>query len=129
MLENQSSKTIKEIKEEEKIIKEKEDEKLIKIGKNKIKISPNKFRISLPDEFNTYNVSPFDFIDFMERKYNKNVSEKESDKYFYLEKYVKNGNFPEIKCYKFVQKNSIMNHILKTEKNYTNFNFFFFCVF
>ena len=121
LLENQNSKTIKEIKEEEKINKEKEkeDEKLIKIGKNKIKISPNKYRISLPDEFTTQNVSPFDFIDFMERKYNKHVLEKERDKYFYLEKYVKNGKFPEIKCYKFVQKNSIMNHILKTEKNYT----------
>ena len=55
----------------------------------------------------------------MERKYNKYILEEERDKYFYLEKYQKEGKFKGVKCWKFTQKNSIMNHILKDpKKNY-----------
>ena len=119
LLENQNNKTIKEIEAEEKIKKEKEKEGEVvqKNGKNKIKINLNKIRVTLPDEFKQ-NASPFEFIDFMERKYNKYILDQERDKYFYLEKHIKQGKFPEIKCYNFIQKNTIMNHILKTENNY-----------
>ena len=124
LLENQNNKEIKEIKEEEKINEEKEkendSEKNKNISKNKNEISStNKYRIKLPEEFYTQNISPFDFIDFMERKYNKYILEKEREKYFYLETNVKKGKFRGIECYKFVQKTSIMNHILKTENNYS----------
>ena len=122
LIENQNNKTIKEIEAEEKQKKEKEKEKEIdtvqKNGKNKIKLNLNKIRVTLPDEFKL-NSNPFDFIDFMERKYNKYILDKERDKYFYLEKHINQGKFPEIKCYNFIQKNTIMNHILKTENNFT----------
>ena len=122
LMENQNNKTIKEIEAEEKQKKEKEKEKEIdtvqKNGKNKIKLNLNKIRVTLPDEFKL-NSNPFDFIDFMERKYNKYILDKERDKYFYLEKHINQGKFPEIKCYNFIQKNTIMNHILKTENNFT----------
>ena len=115
LLENQDNKNIKEIKEEE--IKLKEDQKKDKkiIEKNEIKINPNKYHITLPEEFKNKNPSPFDFIDFIERKYNKYILDKEHDKYFYLEKYIKKGKFQGINCYKFIQKKSITNHILKSE--------------
>ena len=120
LMENQNNKTIKEIEAEEKQKKEKEKEidTVQKNGKNKIKQNLNKIRVTLPDEFKQ-NANPFDFIDFMERKYNKYILDKERDKYFYLEKHINQGKFPEIKCYNFIQKNTIMNHILKTESNYT----------
>ena len=124
LMENQNNKTVKEIQAEEKKEKEKEKERekevgvVQKNGKNKIKINPNKVKIKLPDEFKNENASPLEFIDFMERKYNKYILDTERDKYFFLEKYIKQGKFPEIKCYHFIQKNSIMNHILKTENNY-----------
>ena len=122
LLENQDKKSIKEIQEAQNINKEneKDEEKNQKIGKNKLKIFPNKNLITLPEELKNENTSPFDFIDFMERKYNKYMLEKERDKYFYLENHVKTGKFPEIKCYSFAQKNSIMNHILKTENTFSN---------
>ena len=123
LIENQNNKSLKEIKEEEKIKEEKEKEKDVektqKTGKNKIQIKPNKYRVTLPEQFYNQEATPFDFIDFMERKYNKYILEKDRDKYFKLENYIKNGKFPEIKCYKFIQKNSIMNHILKTENNFS----------
>ena len=84
LIENQNNKTIKEIEAEEKQKKEKEKEKEIdtvqKNGKNKIKLNLNKIRVTLPDEFKL-NSNPFDFIDFMERKYNKYILDKERDKY------------------------------------------------
>ena len=85
-------------------------------NKNKIDICPNSKKIKLPNNFET-NPNPLDFIDFMERKYNKCILEQERDKYFYLEKYQKEGKYKDIKCWKFEQKNSIMNHILKNDKN------------
>ena len=101
--------------------KEKNNIDNAKSGKNKIKINKNEFIIKLPEEFND-NPTPYDFIDFMERKYNKYALEKDRSKYFYLETYVKERKFPDIKCYKFEQKNTIMNHILKTENNYSRYN-------
>ena len=87
-------------------------------NKNKINIYPNQRHIKFPKNFEN-NPTPFDFIDFMERKYNKYILEEERDKYFYLEKYQKEGKFKGVKCWKFTQKNSIMNHILKDpKKNY-----------
>ena len=123
LLENQNNKTAKEIEKEQKEKEEKEKNNIdnAKSGKNKIKINKNEFIIKLPEEFND-NPTPYDFIDFMERKYNKYALEKDRSKYFYLETYVKERKFPDIKCYKFEQKNTIMNHILKTENNYSRYN-------
>ena len=84
-------------------------------NKNKINIYSNKKKIKFPETFKN-NPTPFDFIDFMERKYNKCVLDEEREKYFYLEKYQKEGKFKRVKCWKFSQKNSIMNHILKNPK-------------
>ena len=102
LIENQNNKSLKEIKEEEKIKeekeKEKDTEKTQKTGKNKIQIKPNKYRVTLPEQFYNQEATPFDFIDFMERKYNKYILDKEQDKYFFLEKHINQGKFPEIKC-------------------------------
>ena len=85
-------------------------------NKNKINIHTNDKKIKLPTYLET-NSNPLDFIDFMERKYNKCILDQERDKYFYLEKYQKEGKYKDIKCWKFMQKNSIMNHVLKNDNN------------
>ena len=54
----------------------------------------------------------------MERNYNKCLLDQERDKYFYLEKYQKEGKFKKVKCWEFIQKNNIMNHFLKNENTY-----------
>ena len=108
LLENQN-KINEDEKNKDKIIDEQ--------NKNKIDICRNKKQIKFPDKFEK-NPTPFDFIDFMERDYNKYVLEKDRDKYFYLEKYQKEGKFNEVKCWKFVQKNSITNHVVKDVNNY-----------
>ena len=82
----------------------------------KINIYPNKKPLKFPKEFQN-NPTPFDFIDFMEKKYNKFLLDQDRDTYFSLEKYEKEGKFKEVKCWKFTQKNSIMNHVLKKVNN------------
>ena len=85
-------------------------------NKKHINIHPNKKKIKLPAIFEN-NPTPFNFIDFMERDYNKYILEQDRNKYFYLETYQKEGKYIDVKCWKFEQKNSIMNHILKYDKN------------
>ena len=88
-------------------------------SKKYIDFHPNKKKIKLPEQFDK-NPTPFDFIDFMERDYNKYMLEEDREKYFYLEKYQKEGKFKDVKCFTFIHKNAIMNHILKNDKyNYT----------
>ena len=101
---------------------EKENEKNKNVNeqnKKYINIHTNKDTIKLPEIFEN-NPTPFDFIDYMERDYNKCMLEKDRDKYFYLEKCQKEGKYHEVKCWNFIHKNAIMNHILKKHKeNYT----------
>ena len=101
-----------ENKNEKEIKKEKTEQ-----NKNKIGVYPNKRPLKFPKNFEK-NPTPFDFIDFMERKYNKCLLEQERDKYFYLEKYQKEGKVNKVKCWEFTQKNNITNHILKNENTY-----------
>ena len=63
-------------------------------NKNKINIHTNDKKIKLPTYLET-NSNPLDFIDFMERKYNKCILDQERDKYFYLEKYQKEGKYKD----------------------------------
>ena len=81
------------------------------------KKNPNKKIIKFPENFKN-NPTPIDFIDFMERKYNKCLLEDERDKYFYLEKCNKEGKFKEVKCWEFTPKNEIMSHIVTKEKHF-----------
>ena len=83
-------------------------------NKNMIKIHPNKKQINFPKVFDE-NPTPFDFIDFMERDYNKCILDKDRYKYFLLENYQKEGKYNDVKCWKFTQKNSITNRILKND--------------
>ena len=76
----------------------------------------NKKPLKFPKDFQN-NPTPFDFIDFMEKKYNKFLLDQDRDTYFSLEKVEKEGKFKEVKCWKFTQKNSIMNHVLKKVNN------------
>jgi len=98
--------------DEEENMKNKSDEQ----NKNQISIYDNKNHIKFPEEFDK-NPTPFKFIDFMENKYNKYILDETRDKYFYLEKYQKDGKFNDVKCWKFTKKNSIMDHILENSSN------------
>ena len=110
LLENQNIDNGDEIKiEKEKYIEQKKT----------VNICPNKKQIKFPEELKN-NPSPIDFIDFMERKYNKYLLDKERDKYFYLEKCEKEKKYKEVKCWEFTPKNIIMNHVLKNGKKYYN---------
>ncbi len=87
LLENQNIDNGDEIKiEKEKYIEQKKT----------VNICPNKKQIKFPEELKN-NPSPIDFIDFMERKYNKYLLDKERDKYFYLEKCEKEKKYKEVK--------------------------------
>ena len=98
--------------DEEENMKIKNDEQ----NKNQISIYSNKKHIKFPKELEN-NPTPFKFIDFMENKFNKYILDEIRDKYFYLEKYQKDGKFNDVKCWKFTKKNSIMDHILDNSSN------------
>ena len=98
--------------DEEENIKNKNDEQ----NKNQISICTNIKHIKFPKDFGN-NPTPFKFIDFMENKYNKYILDEDRDKYFYLEKYQKDGKYNDVKCWKFTKKNSIMDHILDNSSN------------
>ena len=76
----------------------------------KINLKSKEEIIEFPEKFKNFNATPNDFIDFMERDYDKKVLNNVRHEYFYLETYQKK-NKVDVSCWKFISKNNLVNHL------------------